>query len=536
MTKTTTRTAAALSLALIMFIGVNSFAVVPYFNGAGSSAAFNSFALAAGPASGGGVCGGFIWTKKSGAEGVDNRGTGLLETGNVWIAWDNSSTPKKVCSYIAVDSIIGQQLFFAAPASTFNILFAAGTAGDNLIPTLTDTPIPQAVINVLQGQAFNAAPTDIRPEDALFEENRVLSPLDPVHYNGLGYGPPPVGTKILSAFSTKSSTPAIYALSGTDPITGQPILGTRTLDVGVQVMVFIVNAQQGSGANSGHFGDSTSFFNINRRDLTLALNGGYAFTKDLTSVPGQANVALNVSLREPLSGTYTTTEFNIPRNFEIGSTQELNVNPATGQGTTCPSAPCGNPLNLSNGAGWRKRAIGNGEEVAQIGTAANGDVLGYAFWSVGNLAGQSPAIRYLAVDGVDPINFNYVDGTLPTCTAPCPGIANFANVAAGNYPVWSTLRLVTHKPVPAGVSALIAKAQQQVVNIFPDFLPLASMGVLRSHYKQSGVFPNNGSGGACASSAFESGGDVGGAVLTIQGDQDYCAATGLKNGRASLKQ
>jgi hypothetical protein len=537
MTKTTTRTAAALSLAWMMFIGVNCFAaVVPYFNGAGSSAAFNAFALAAGPAQGGGVCGQFMWTKKSGAEGVDNRGTGLLETGNVWIAWDNSTNPTKVCSYIAVDSIIGQQLFFAAPASTFNILFPAGTAGDNLVPTITDTPIPQAVINVLANQPFNAAPTDIRPEDALFEENRVLAPLDPAHYNGLGYGPPPVGTKILSAFSTKSSTPAIYAISGNDPITGQQVRQTKTLDVGVQVVVYIVNAQQGSNPNSGHFGDSTSFFNINRRDLTLALNGSYAFTKDLTSVPGQATVPLNVSLREPLSGTYTVTEFNIPRDFEIGSTQELNVNPATGQGTSCPNAPCGNPLNLSNGAGWRKRSIGNGEEVAQVGTAANGDVLGYAFWSVGNLAGQSPAIRYLALDGVDPINFNYVDGTLPTCTAPCPGIANFANVASGSYPVWSTLRLVTRKTVPPGVTALIATAQQQVVNIYPDFLPLASMGVLRSHYKQSGIFGNNGAGGSCSPSTSEGGGDVGGAVLTIQGDQDYCAATGIKAGRVGLKQ
>jgi hypothetical protein len=525
----------AMSLVLMLLVGANCFAAVaPYFNGAGSSAAFNAFALAAGPAHGGGICGGFIWTKKNGAQGVDNRGTGLLETGNVWIAWDNSFSPKKVCSYIAVDSIIGQQLFFAVPASTFNILFPAGTAGDNLIPTLVDTPIPQAVINVLEGKPFNAAPTDIRPEDALFEETRVLSPLDTVHYNGLGYGPGPVGTPILSAFSTKSSTPAIYALSGTDPITGQAIPAHKVLDVGVQVVVYIVNGQQGSGANSGHFGDSTSFFNVNRRDLTSALNGGYPYTKDLTSVPGQATVSLNVVLREPLSGTYTVTEFNIPRNSETNSTQELGVNPATGQGTTCPAQPCGNPLFLSNGGGWRKRAIGNGEEVAEIGTATSGDALGYAFWSVGNLGGQSPAIRYLAVDGVDPINLSYVDGTLPTCSAPCPGIVSFANVASGNYPVWSTLRLVTKTPVPAGVTALVTTAQDQVVNIYPDFLPLSAMGVLRSHYKQSGVFGANGSKGACT--ATEAGGDVGGAVLTIQGDQDYCATTGLKTGRISLKQ
>jgi hypothetical protein len=111
---------------------------------------------------------------------------------------------------------------------------------------------------------------------------------------------------------------------------------------------------------------------------------------------------------------------------------------------------------------------------------------------------------------------------------------SFANVASGNYPVWSTLRLVSHKPVPAGVTALIAGAQNQVVDSIPDFLPLSSMGVLRSHYKQSGIGPANGTGGACT--VGESGGDVGGAVISIQGDQDYCAGTGIKTGRVGMKQ
>ena len=382
MTKRATKLAAAMSLTLIMLIGANCFAAVkPYFLAAGSSGAFNSFALAAGPAEGGGICGQNIRTYKNGAQGVDTRGTGLLETGNVWIAWNNSITPSIVCAYIAVDSIIGQQLFFAKPASTFNCLEPAGTAGMNLIPTLTDTALPAAVLKVLQGAAFNAAPSDIRPEDALFEETRVLAALNTTNYDGLGYGPGPVGTPILSHFSTKTATPALYALSGTDPITGQAIPAHKTIDVGTQVVVVAVNAQQGSAQNSGHFGDSTSFFSINRRDLTLALIGGYAYTKDLTSIPGQGTVPLNVITREPLSGTFTVMEFNIPRNLETGSTQELGVNPATGQGTTCPGAPCGNPLNISNGGGFRWRAIGNGEELSEIESASTGDAIGYGFWS-----------------------------------------------------------------------------------------------------------------------------------------------------------
>jgi hypothetical protein len=240
-----------------------------------------------------------------------------------------------------------------------------------------------------------------------------------------------------------------------------------------------------------------------------------------------------------MSGTYNTMEFNIPRSAAIASTQELSVNPAQGQGTTCPGVPCGNPLNLNNGSsgvfGIRKRVIGTGEMVAEVALAANGDALGYAFWGVGNLAGQSPAVRYLTVDGVDPINFGYVDGTLPTCTAPCPGIASFANVASGGYPIWTILRVVTFAHTPAGVTALLAKAQNQAVNTYPDFLPVSSMGVVRSHYKQSNVFGNNATGSPCNTTA-EAGGDVGGAVLSIQGDHEYCAATGTKAGRTGLKQ
>ena len=124
------------------------------------------------------------------------------------------------------------------------------------------------------------------------------------------------------------------------------------------------------------------------------------------------------------------------------------MNPATGQGTTCPGAPCGNPLNISNGGGFRWRAITNGEELSELESASTGDSIGYGFWSVGNFAGQSPNLRYLAVDGVDPINLNYIDGTFPTCTAPCPGIVSFANVASGSYPIFGTFCAWSHTLPP----------------------------------------------------------------------------------------
>ncbi len=65
----------------------------------------------------------FIWTNKNGAQGVDNRGTGLLGDRKRLDRWNNSTNPTIVCSYIAVDSIIGQQLFYARrrrPSTSWN--------------------------------------------------------------------------------------------------------------------------------------------------------------------------------------------------------------------------------------------------------------------------------------------------------------------------------------------------------------------------------------------------------------------------------
>jgi len=267
MTKRITRTAIVVAFAAMLLFSLSSFAKVTVnFNVAGSSAMFNTFALSG---YGSATCGGNIWTYKNGAQGVDLRGGGApTQTGNVWIEWDNSSAPTVVCAYLSVDSVVGNQLYFAQPTSTLNILEPAGTAGMDLVPTLTDTAggLPQAVINALESQAFNAAMTDIRPEDALFATNRALGTLNTVNYNGLGYGPGPVGTAILSTFSTKSATPVGFALTGSDPISGKKAKSWTTVSVGATPVVIFVNTTQTSGGN-GDFSNSNAFQNINRLDL-----------------------------------------------------------------------------------------------------------------------------------------------------------------------------------------------------------------------------------------------------------------------------
>jgi len=505
MTKRTSKFVAGLTLAVIVMAGINCFAATGVLvNAAGSTGAFNAFALAADNATS--VCGTNIWTKKNGGSGIDNRsGSIAANTGNIWIVWNNKKNT--VCSYLAVDSVIGQQLFFAVPHSTLSISSSMiGTAGDNLIATLTDVPLDAAVYALLNNQQFNAAPTDIRPEDALFEENRVLAPLDTVHYNGLGYGPGPIGTTIKSSQSTKSVTPVAYAIAGNDPISGLPVAPFKTTNVGAQVMMFFVNT---SDTSSGGFGTS-AYTNVSRFALADMLNGRLTRTQDIANQTGLPSIGARVFLREPTSGTYTTTEFTIPRAVEIGSTQELNVDPTID-----------NPLNQAYASGGtRQRVVGSGEMVSTVGATA--DALGYAFWSTTSFASVGSTTKYLSVDGADPLFPLYTGGSFPVCAPPCPGLIPFTNVANGGYPAWNILRVATANPVPGGVSSLIKQAQTQVANVTPDFLPLTALQVFRAHYTQSGKGPANG----LISGHSESGGDVGGAVFPIQADLDFFADTG----------
>jgi len=516
MTKRTKTIVTGMSLALLLFLGVNAFAANPLAAAiTGSSAQFNLTALGGYATA---ACGTNIWTQKSSStapiQGVDQRaGGGPVQPGNIWIIWNTSMTT--ICYYLTVDTIVGAQMFYAVPKYTLSVDPSwVNSAGANLIPTLVDVALPQAVYNVVNNTSFNAVALDVRPEDALFEEDRVLAPLDTVNYTGLGYGPGPVGTAIQSAFSSKSATPVAFAISGTDPISGGTIPPWTTINVGAEPIIFFVNT---TDINPGGFGTS-QFSNIDRWTLTNVLNGTFTRTRDITNVKGLPSIGIQVILREPLSGTYTTTEFNIPRSAEINSTQDLNVN---------PGAPGGNPLNVTYASGGsRRRVVGNGEMVSEVPSIE--DAFGYAFWSTGNFAKALSTTKYLSVDGVDPLNYSWyqTSGTFPNCVYPCRGLIPFVNILNGGYPAWSILRISTNLPVPAGVSLLIRNEQTQAANGFPDFVPFSSMQMFRSHYDRPGQVgsTSNGNPGEPA----ESGGDVGGAVFPIQADEDFLADTGMQ--------
>jgi len=505
--------AVGLSLCAMVLVASNSFASPTIlFNGAGSSAQFNTWAFAASltnPA----ICGTRNWTKTNGAVVHDSRSSQIPDNkGNLWVVWDNDSDPTTICAYISVDSAVGVRAFFAVPTCTLVLNSSDnGSSGDNLVPApfRPDVPLPNAVYTALTGAAFNAGMTDVRAEDALFATNRALAPLTQ-NRSGLGYGPPPIGTPILSAFSSKSAVPVQFALSGTDPISGQMINFTYlTSSTGATpVVIFANNTQTGLG----HLG-SILFTNVGRFPLAWTLNGNLSRGRDLVPTTASLPAAgIHTILREPLSGTYNTLEFDIVRSLEVNSSQENNVTP-----------PADNPLNQTYASGGsRQRAIGTGEMVAEVG--ATPDALGYAFWGFGNFAGVLSTTKYVTVDGVDPIRPSYTNGSFPSCSVPpCPGAVTFPHLLDGTYPIWTFLRIVTVSPMPTGIQELY-NATVTFAGEIPDFVPAAHMSVFRSHYNQSGVTGANG----IISGIPEAGGDVGGAIFPRQADKDYYADTGME--------
>jgi hypothetical protein len=569
------------------------------FVGVGSSAMFNTVSAAAFTdlcsTRAGSDC--HHWSasgKNSGdnqnwAQAVDSRNNAIpVEAGTFFVAWDNNTSPVSVWSYLSVDTIVGQRLFFAVPRATQQIDSGAlTTGGQNKVPTAIllnrqtgttqadeTTGIPQAVLSAAQ-TVFTAAITDVRPEDAKFEVNRVLAPFV-LAGTGLGYGtasnttcfqPPDswtvtanLGCPIYGTWGGRS-VPVQYALTGKDQFTNQAAWKYKTIEVGAEPILFVYNATNPNGLGALGPDGNPAFKNLNRFAAAYLFDGALGRGQDLdptltTALKGiGSNPAVNPILREPLSGTMTTTEFNVFRTTETlkeipnAASQEtgINLGNACALGSNCPD-----PLFLPGpGGSVRYRAIGTGAEisgVSNVGGVKNlADSIGYTFFSFGNvnpIGGASGHGRYLTLDGVDPINaaygtyvsdgVTYGPGQLPLCIAPCiaAGGTSLPNVRNGSYGAWSIIRAVTDAAGAnlTNTQALVTAAQNEVNNTTADFVPFVctdntglctgepGLHVFHSHFTPTGVAgaPHNGN-----VTATEVGGDVHGAVFTNQADLDY---------------
>jgi hypothetical protein len=559
--------------------------------GVGSSALFPSVGIAAvspDPIAGTNApCGPNLWTSKNGSNGnvvtaSDPRGGATVaEAGSVWIAWNNTFTT--ICAYLSVDSVVGQRLFFAQGAGgngTLNLTLPGN--GANLIAGFPDTqsaPPPGAVISALNTKNFNVDFTDIRPEDGQYANFRTSGAGPYSSTADFGYNPgcALVGTPVWSSFSNTNAQVDCFKVSGTDPISGLPIPASTTIPLGASpVIVFI--------STNGTMAGGTLPTDIPYTTAQLFFSGQIGSSQSVFGA-GVVNAVLSEIQREPVSGTYNTFEFQLVHARAGGDgnyTQELNgfsgntIAPTPAQcfvGGAAFSA-CTNPMYINSGANSvRYRAIGTGEMVKAVnGTTTvpttNPDRVGYAFYSLGSFFISPDNLKYLTLEGLDPLypayNTNGLFGTCSgsigagtlKCTTPLP---SFNNIQNGDYRVWSTLRAVTNSTSPALATTLLQATQDQaayalenptlsgisaantVIKAIADFVPRYSypsgvqtpfLTVFRSHYGISGVSANNGTNSAFCSSdqtspnCGEEGGDMAGTAYPIVTDNAYYNITG----------
>lgn len=525
------------------------------------------------------------WTSSTNFNLIDTRlGENLTDSGAAWVVWSvphvGSNSAVQDCAaavtsnpavadvwvFSNVDSVVGNHAYFAK--LTINSSFAVGstppTGGTGAIAqnlfactpsacTADDSPTQNVWNYLAQGSIVNVAATDIRPEDAAWVMCRANSPLGAStvgagngtdNLDGLGYSSAGAqqssgqcaqyntsstqalknvfGNAILSGYpvaSGKKANVAAFNISGKDPATNATVPAYTVTPIGAVPIVFIVNHTNGT---------LSGLSNATESQLQSAFSGANC---DASAFGGSFSGAINIFLREPLSGTYNTTEANVmrfPTTYGSGpgvSGVSMENNVGTSNTAAAPLGTC------VAGTGHRYRAIGTGEEVKSVlnssGTAfgANAaDGIGFTFFGYGNvntIAGQAH-YSYITIDGIDPIFQSYnsgsgagvdpgqpANGELPLSTPcgtgttafPCTEQQiwasgySFPNLRNGTYRAWSLLRLVATGTASTYAADLAVNAQSYSVNSVPDFVPYKAVKsgtvtidpgllVVRSHYLQ----------------------------------------------------
>jgi hypothetical protein len=494
-----------------------------------------------------------------------------VDKGSAWVAWTKGSdgtcaTAGNIYAYVSTDSVVGNRCLYnsnlspskcsisyaAAPTAPANQILTGGVTNCG---TTGECNLPATVVAKLDAstQLVNFAGTDIRPEDAKFATTRALTNCGSVvggstQYLGLGYAP---GSTIVTGVS--GSTSFFNVIDFTLPT-------VAVTPVGATPIIVAVNDSTGTGF--------ASFSTISSQALANFLDGTYSFTNQVAAAPTATGGAANVFVREPLSGTYNTMEYNVPnrvgtRGGSFATSQDVGLNQPNNQvnctlnagtstwpvptpsGSTLTSTVLNNPLVFTTAStGKRTRAIGTGQELSSISApTTTGNFIGYGFWSAANFAGFAgkTTTKYYSVDGVDPLG---ASGTIPTTSAQLANVA-LTTTADGQYPIWSMLRLINVGAQNSSVAALSLSAQAFSNATHRDFVPLAQMEVVRSHFAPPSVTstPSNGSGSssfstnkAAACSTTEAGGDVGGVVIGLNtaalsqspltvSDETFCTST-----------
>ncbi len=481
-------TAAALgAAALTLFAGSAKAADTVDFAAAGSSAQYSTFTSAF---INQGYTNHYTLGSSSNFQVVEKSVAGVPnENAQVAIYWQGSAGNYRIAVFYQVDSTVGVRAFFNNDTLTAS---STPPAGANLgAPGSGDAIPPAEVLSTVNGSVVNVGATDITPEDARVATQRSLN---------LGYKP---GTPIVSAVNTGSvATPVPFTL------TAKPFALTA---IGAVPIVVFVNS--GPTFNSSVLTGAN--LNIDSFELAGFLSGQFDRTSDLNFAAGAAANPVHTYIREPLSGTYNTIEYTNAESlaklaFTSGK-QSGSVGVSGGQENGVATNPLNEPssgsLNGVANAG-RIRAVGTGQLVGAVNSDAT-DALGYAFYSAGTFS-KTPNLRYLTVDGADPLQDNYNGGSLTGASV------SFRNIINGGYPLWSILRVVTAQNPPSIITQIVNAAASSANGT--DFVIFKNLRVFRSYHLTpftSGTV-SNGNNGAPAN-----GGDVGGAVFSINNDVDF---------------
>jgi hypothetical protein len=558
------------------------------FLGAGSSAIFNQLGNAVAPTAGFSDANGPVncfWSQKtttnpSGtpyiAANDDRTGVNLDENGNIFVAWGSGGTggtcaapvaPYSIYVYMSLDSVLGNRCFFINDGSghtgcTFKLQNTSGVAGQNAVSGVTDNatiPTGSSFVSTLTATHFFVAGTDIRPEDAKFATLRAFVPCtqytprqyfnqDSFYTFGTGNGT--AGTNVGTAIQGNTTygggafNVVNFNITGNDPITSDPVPTSYVVTpIGAQPILIVV-----SPTTDGYV---QQMKDITQWTLAQLLEGYLARTNDLLYMPGtnlqSAGEGLNVFHRENLSGTYSVMEYSIPNGTQFHGSQEVN---------NCGSggAPATNPMDFTvAGISTHTRVIGTGNMLSALEGAAPGSpFLGYFFHSAGNDA-KVPKGKYLTVNGVDPILNTWNGGILPgsggsytsnsvTYTDPGVSAVTFAGLNAGDYPIWSPVRLVSASPIPTGVNNMLTALGNLTV-LQNDYIKPANMNIWHSHFfinNETIPTPANGAsvGGQtlCSGGSAESGGDAGGETLLIIDNAHFCSDYSSTQGKLNLTQ
>jgi hypothetical protein len=490
----------------------------------------------------------------------DSRSIDILpEPANIWIVWTEATgatAPTKVWAYMSVDSTVGVRSFLAVPRATVGLASEAdlpvpsATSNPNLnvwndgsVDTALTSANAKGVYNVLSAHALTAANTDIRPEDALFATNRVLTTLgykegttSPLEY---------IGYPIESYFTTTTNeaNAVSFALSGKDPITGDTTVPFVTIPVGAAPITFLVNRSNpsGLGYKTGSSYGITNLVAKTTHNAGKIFSGAQCDTSLFAGGPSTP-APLNVILREPTSGTMNTTEYSTFDIYDGGSSpdglsQETGITGGA-PSTTTPPPEGNNPLykpctKVGSVTGTRYRAVGTGDEFNAIKNVSatspyssnpiDKDQIGYIFFSyeATNSEADSTVVNYLTLDSVDPLTTAAYTGEIPLCSKTTTGIvspvtncaatvtsgkyASFPSLRAGTYRAWSEYRVITDSTGLTAANALVAQANSIVDTELPDFVPFtpvcaatksgaydAGLDVYRQHFTQSGITGDDG--------------------------------------------